>query len=95
MDFFGRHEKYIVYGAGPFVTTLMSKHVPSRLFPSTGFSPYFTHGPADAAPAATTTATTAEMTFTVDFMFFLLLLIRSLCTIIPQTSEVETNFLIS
>ena len=35
--FLGRHEKYIVYGAGPSVTTFTSKHVPSALLPRTGF----------------------------------------------------------
>ena len=36
--FCGRHEKYIVYGAGPSVTTFTSKHVPSFSLPRTGFS---------------------------------------------------------
>ena len=66
MDFLGRHEKYIVYGAGPFVTTLMSKHVPSFLFPSTGPSPYFTHGPASATPVAKMNP--AEMTSLFAFL---------------------------
>ena len=48
MDFFERHEKYIVYGAGPFVTTFTSKHVPRRALPSTGPPANFSHVPPNA-----------------------------------------------